>query len=246
MRKGQTLIIIVSVMVIALAVGVSISTRLIKNLRGTINTDLSTRTLAAAELGIENLLVVPMDDLEGYINSGSCGPCSISITGDDGLATNINVSLSFLGSSSGPFDINVKPQEIAEINLSDYPSGRNLSICINSSEGPGPLNVYMAYVYESSGTVAVQDYLTTSTGCRNVTTTGTPLVLRVKSIYDEVSGTIAPDVGEQLPSQGILLESTAVTQDITRIARAIKSYNYLPEDFDYVLYSKSETEPLSN
>ena len=78
--KGQTLVIIVSVMVIALAVGMSISTRFVKSLSNMSRVDLSSRALAIAEAGAEHLLSLPMDTLSGYINANNCDSvCRIEI-----------------------------------------------------------------------------------------------------------------------------------------------------------------------
>jgi len=51
-EKGQTLVIVVSVMVVALAVGMSLSTRYFKGLKSVVQTDSSSRALAVAEAGV--------------------------------------------------------------------------------------------------------------------------------------------------------------------------------------------------
>ncbi|HRY56822.1 MAG TPA: hypothetical protein P5014_01525, partial [Patescibacteria group bacterium] len=67
-EKGQTLIIAVIIMAIALAVGVTVSSRFMSTLKNISESDNSTRALAVAEAAIENMLVVPQETLENYIN----------------------------------------------------------------------------------------------------------------------------------------------------------------------------------
>jgi type II secretory pathway component PulK len=72
-QKGQTLVIVLFIMVVALTIGVIISNRFIKTLRDISQSDSSSRALAVAEAAIENILLVPQETLEDYVNYGIVG-----------------------------------------------------------------------------------------------------------------------------------------------------------------------------
>ena len=68
-EKGQTLLFVIVAVTIALVVGVSVSTRTISSIRRVSRTDTSTRIIAAAEGGIENLLGRTYEQLDVAINA---------------------------------------------------------------------------------------------------------------------------------------------------------------------------------
>jgi len=67
-QKGQTLLFVVVAVSIALAIGVSVSSRTLSSLRRVSRTDTSSRVIAVAEGGIENLLNKNYSLLEGAMN----------------------------------------------------------------------------------------------------------------------------------------------------------------------------------
>lgn len=84
-ETGQTLLFVIVAVTIALAVGIAVSTRTISSLRRVSRTDTSTRVIAAAEGGIENMLgrtYNQLDDAIGEVNCDSIG-ADLELIGSD-------------------------------------------------------------------------------------------------------------------------------------------------------------------
>jgi len=260
-EKGQTLIIAVIIMAIALAVGVTVSSRFMSTLKNISESDNSTRALAVAEAAIENMLVVPQETLENYINYNNCGNnCVLEISGESNYRARADVTLSFAGSTSDPYSIKVYNGEVYQLSLNGYGSSSNIDVCWDSMA-----SVYASYVYESSG-IIVNDvfsynplgYAGTINGfdeatslhghsnCFSVATTGTPRVLRVKPYNDDTVIYFIPSLGQNIPSQGILITSVGRAGDAVKTVQVLKTTGAVPEYFDYVIYQKSPDTPLSN
>ncbi|KKS20997.1 MAG: hypothetical protein UU77_C0010G0021 [candidate division WWE3 bacterium GW2011_GWC1_41_7] len=265
-QSGQTLIIIVLVMLIALAIGVGISTTFISHIRNLTNTDSSNRAVAVAEAGVEKMLVLPMATLEGYINFGNCGAeCIVNIIGDDGVEAKAEISLSYLGRSADPFPVDLSVADISEVNLKGYPDNTNFQVCWNEPPSGDVPSITGMFFYGTVGSYAVDNYAYNSTAslngsngfdtaagsggyssCFTVTGRVNPVIFRLKAVYNSVEAFIVPAVGATLPSQGIVVTSQGMVDDQVKKVVAIKSDPHLPGEFDYVLYSKSATDPLSN
>jgi hypothetical protein len=57
---------------------------------------------------------------------------------------------------------------------------------------------------------------------------------------------IVPEAGFTIPVQGIKIVSTGKAGDAQKTVTVIKSTSFTPGYFDYSVYSKSETDALSN
>jgi len=260
-EKGQTLIIAVIIMAIALAVGVTVSSRFMSTLKNISESDNSTRALAVAEAAIENMLIVPQETLENYINYNNCGNnCVLEISGESNYRARADVELSFAGSTSDPYSIKVYNGEVYQLSLNGYGSSSNIDVCWD-----GTASVYASYVYESSGIISNDifaynpvGYAGTMNGfdeatplhghsnCFSVTTLGTPRVLRVKPYNEDAVIHFVPSLGQNIPSQGILITSVGRAGDAIKTVKVLKTTGAVPEYFDYVIYQKSPDTPLSN
>ena len=260
-QKGQTLIIVVGVMAIALAVGITISSRYIKTLRGLSEADNATRALAVAEAAIERILVTSDETLEGYINNNNCGAdCTLEIFGDSNYRARADVTLGFAGGTSGTFETKVKNSEVYQLFLNGYSSGSTMDVCWD-----GLSSVYSSYIYDSGGAVLSDVYAYNPIGysgvengfeeaspshghenCFTVNTSNTPRLLRTR-IYNEdtILYFIASD-GQNIPVQGILITSIGRSGNAVRTVKVLKTGGSVPEIFDYVVYQKSQDDPLSN
>ena len=265
-KNGQVLVIMVFVMLIALAIGTGISSTLIGSLRNISDTDSSNRALAVAEAGVEKMLLLPMSTLEGYINFGNCGSeCVITIIGNDGITAIANITLSYLGQSTDPYPVELNTADIVEINLNGYPNTTNLQVCWNNPEEGELPSVTGLYYFGSSGSYSVDSYAYNSAGslngnngfntaygaggytnCFTVTGKTNPKILRLKSIYNDIEAFVVPASGSSVPSQGIMIESQGEVAGLFKKATAVRTNPHLPEEFDYILYSKSASDPLSN
>ena len=79
-------------MAIALAVGVTVSSRFMSTLKTISESDNSTRALAVAEAAIENILIVPQETLK-TINYNNCGnSCVLEISGESNYRARADVT----------------------------------------------------------------------------------------------------------------------------------------------------------
>jgi len=260
-EKGQTLIIAVIIMAIALAIGVTVSSRYMSTLKNISESDNSTRALAVAEAAIENMLVVPQETLENYINYNNCGnDCVLEISGESNYRARADVTLSFAGSTSDPYSIKVYNGEVYQLSLNGYGSSSNIDVCWD-----GVASVYASYVYDLSGSILNDVFAYNPVGyagfingfdeaaslhghsnCFSVATSGTPRVLRVKPYNDDALMHFVPSTGQSIPSQGILITSVGRAGDAVKTVQVLKTTGAVPEYFDYVIYQKSPDTPLSN
>ncbi len=247
-------------MVLALAVGVTISSRFIKTLRDISESDNASRALTVAEAAIERTLIIPNETLEGYITNNNCGSdCFLEITGASEYKARADVALSFAGSSNDSYEIKVKDGEVYQIALIGY-TGSTVDVCWDDMS-----SVYASYIYEQSGLVKSEIYAYNPIGytgylngfseasssgiyqnCFTVNTIETPKFLRIKPYDSDPFIYVIPLGGQNLPSQGILITSVGRSGNAVRTVKVLKTAGFVPEFFDYVIYQKSLDDPLSN
>ncbi len=261
-EKGQTLLIMFVMMVIALSIGIAISTRYIGGLRNITQSDLSTRAIAVAEAAVEHILLLPIETIEDYATNGTCGAnCTLSITGDDGQVLTANVTLTILGSSSEPYLLQLKTDETSQVNLQGYPQNQNVYICWDEPDMSitglylnGAVGSYQADAFSYnppttshadnnfSNAAAQQGY----SSCITIASIANSNMLRLKALYNEGYVVVIPASGQVLPNQGILIESVGNAGDVTKTVTVLITDPIMPAQFDYALFQKSNTQPLSN
>lgn len=259
--KGQTLVAIVVLSVLALTVGIIISNRFIKGLRGITESDNSSKALAIAEAGVERILLMPNETLEEYINFNSCGDtCLLEVTAPLGQKITAEVTLSFAGNSNDTFEADIKEGEVYQINLVGYGQGVGIDICWNDVA-----SFYASYIFEQGSQVKSSAYAYNSTSysgfdngfssafsnhgyssCFNILAEGIPKKLRLKSFYSDSTFYVVPDATQNLPVQGVLITSTGRAGNAIKTVSVLKSDTTAPEFFDYVLYQRTSSGPLSN
>ena len=260
-QKGQSFIIMFLLMLIALTIGVAMSSRFVRSIRRVTRTDEVTRAHFSAESGLEQFLDIPITILEDYIIYNNCGAdCLIQFTDELGRIVTTSVELSFIGETDEPFRMDLTQNDTQQLFLGDYNTGTDLDVCWD-----GNASIYTSYVYDDSGEIKQDTYAYNSSGyfgvennfdtalpmytyqnCFSVTANGTPLYLRLKSFYEDVSIYVIPTDGQNIPRQGILIEATSRVGDTIKKVSAIRTASMLPGMFDYVLYQKSPTDTLSN
>lgn len=259
--KGQTLVVIIILSVLALSVGITVSSRFVKTLRNVSEFDDSSRARAVAEALVERLLVIPNDTLEDYINFGSCGDsCTLEITGFLGQVVNASATLSFTGASDDSYEMIGKNGEVSQLKLDGYETSSSVDVCWS-----GDASMYASYIYDQSGIIKANIYAYNPVGysgyinnfsnasalhgysnCFTVSTSYTPKVLRIKPINSDATIIIVPAGGRSLPSQGILITSVGRAGNAIKTIKVLKSSSSSPEYMDFVIYQKSTTDPLSN
>lgn len=265
-QKGQTLVIVLFVMTLALIIGISISTRFIFSLRNLARTDSSSRALAIAEAGIERMLIHDIEVLKDFIINGTCGDeCSLEIIGEDGIRATAAINLSIEGETPDPYPIELVQTDSYEINLVGYPADTVLYICWNDPPVGDAPSVKATFFYGTQGNYLVDVYSYNSVisyysdngfddavpahGFGNCFTIGgrsSPQALRLRSLYNDVTAYVVPHMNTVIPSQGVLIVSEGKVSEATRKVTVIKRDPVVPIEFDYILYSKTELEPLTN
>jgi len=261
-QEGQTLVIVFVMMVLALSIGIAVSSKYIKTVGIISRGDNTARAHAAAEAAIEHILLLPISTLENYAQNGTCGAdCTLQIDSGDGQTITATVELSRLGNSSDPFLVELSEDSSSQVSLTGYQDNTNLSVCWNESN----MSVQSIFIHGTQG-----DYDAESMSYNPTTTTHSdnnfdmaspamgynhcftfnsqtdPAMLRMKAVYQEGSVMVIPSGGANLPTQGILIESIGVAGQSEKKVSVIITDPILPTNFDYVLYQKSTTEPLSN
>lgn len=261
-EKGQTLVIIFVLMVISLSIGIASSARFISTLSGITQSDQGSRALGVAEAAIERILQLPVSTLDDYIVNDNCtSDCYLEITAADGSSLVANVALSRLGESSEPFVLELNQTATTQVNLVGYPQGQDITICWDSSL----MSVSGLYIYGTQGSYQADSFaynpggspnsengfdIATASGgynnCFTIVAQADSNMLRLKSLYDDNLAVVIPASGQTIPQQGILIESTGTAGRAVKKVSVIISDPYLPILFDYALYQKSASVPLSN
>lgn len=259
-QKGQTFVAMVFLMVLALIIGISVSSRFVSTLRQLTRRDDASRALSIAEAGIENILLKSNDTLEDYINYGSCGnDCITQITDVTGQEIKAEISLSFAGNSEEIFELRGMQGEILQVNLSGYSSNSVISVCWNTNS-----SIYASYIYKDGSETKSEIYAHNPVGttydnyfseaspdhgfssCFDVSTLLSPDMLRLKLYNSDSIVYIVPAPGEVIPRQGILIESVGYAGNAVKTVKVLRTEPISPGILDYALYQKSTEEPLSN
>ncbi len=263
-QRGQALLIIVLVMVVALTVGLSVATRTIINLRNTQQQADSQKALSAAEAGIEQA-IKNQTSAEGTFGTG-------------GQAVSYATTLQDI-STSAPFLTNggnqVSKNDAIYVWLSPYTSNftqtwPNGDLKIYWGEDPNPCNnaaLEIAVISGSKATPSIARYVFDPCPSRQaannfypITSAGTTTISG-KTLYYEVQAGITPNFptisngmlvridpiysnayigayGTNLPPQGTIYTSIATTSaNITRKVQVFQGYPEIPaEFFPYILF----------
>jgi hypothetical protein len=261
-QEGQTLVIVFVMMVISLSIGIAISSRYVKTLNIITTGDNTSRAHAVGEAAIEHILLLPISTLEDYAQNGTCGSdCTLSITADDGQVITATIELSRLGSSSEPFLVELDQTSTSQVMLTGYPDNTDLNVCWNESD----MSVHAIFIHGTKGSYVADsmsynppttthsdnnfDMAAPAMGfnqCFTFNSQTDPSMVRLKSYYQDGSVMVVPSTGANLPTQGILIESTGVAGTSVKKVSVIITDPILPAIFDYALYQKSTTDPLSN
>jgi hypothetical protein len=252
-------VVILFLVLLALSVGIVISSRYVRSLRSTIRMDSASRALASAEALAERILGVSYATLSGYIDNSNCtDDCTLTITYPDGQDATALATLSYMTSMSGPYLASVSEGEAYEVSLNGY-AGGSLDICWDDGA-----SIYAAYVYEDSGSydMSVSSYNPTGsiepngfdvasgsgdyTSCFSISMDNTPELLRLRPYYDDLIVSIIPESGYDLPGQGIEITVMGTSGETSREVSLLKTRPMTPAIFDMVLFQRSLTDPLSN
>jgi len=254
-QKGQALVSVVFLMLIALSAGIIISSRFFKSLHVFTKSDNSAKASYVSEALAERLLYKSEDTLTDYVNNNSClQECYVQF--EDGSEAYAEVKI--LGNSSDEYSFKVAKDTSTEINLEGYPTDSYMDICwndrasvagmyINKSSGEYQVDTYaynaVSSEYDSDFEVASPAY--EYANCFRLNTHDTPILMRLKAFYEDTYLNIIPNPSSVLPKQGFLIKSNGRFLDTYKSISVTKKHSISPDIFDYVLYQTSSETSLS-
>ena len=232
-QKGQTLLFVVVAVTIALAVGVSVSTRTLNLSRRITRTDTAQRVLAAAEGGVERLLVQPelfLEELER--DTPDCTPvgtlaedgnCLIEFapSGTDKVYAQALVDAQkFSLNSDDHYWFNLEPGFVKEVNLEGYTG--SIDICWNNTDTA----IYYSSYNDSCGVEKggsahsafpnfsdISGFDETASGndeysaCETISLISGTEGLRIRVLYDSAGIGVYPSDIDSFPFQGYKITS---------------------------------------
>ena len=269
MKQGQILILVLLAVVVVLAIGLSVASRNITNLRTSTQTEQSQRAFTAAEGGVEDVL----SDLPAYARADSGLGCSLAgdISSCDvdvgGLEAKVQVK------SSPVYEEQTRPGFVAQVDLDGF-SGNNVKVewakgnAEFSDEDGGSAAVEISLVYGASPYDIERWYfsgnlirvgenaplISNPSGTLSCTPDGflhcvvvdissfqPPQVLRIRPFFTRTTVKVA-GVDEPLGLQKYDVSSTATTEiGVTRKVQVSRSaLPQVPAVFDYAIYSESD------
>lgn len=249
-ESGQTLVILLLVMVVTLAIGLSVATRSITDLRISTQTEQSSRAFSAAEAGIEEAL----RDLSKTAGQAEVSPgvkynYTVTTKGADSYETQTAVNkddtieLKLTGGTATSFDLYWG----AGADDCDSINGNPASPVVTIVSGISPYTVSRAaYSIKSRGDgfTIVNKASYTFNGknycgkAANITIPANSQIARIKMYYNKASTAIQPQNGT-LPAQSYTIRSEGDVSGIKRTVEVTRSLPALPAIFDYVLFSGS-------
>lgn len=257
-NKGQVLLFVVVIMTVALSVGVSVSTRTLASLSRVTKEDTANKATAAAESGIEQLLVLSEPEIQTLINNGGTKEFEF-LDSVNNLNTKANVTISQDGSNyaDNGYTFNLDTRYTKEIKLEGY-TGSSITVCWDNK------NSALTYVLYDQTKIVSKDLvnpngvtLSNTKGATNadskspyagcITKTGINsnyYGIRIKILYEGSNVYVFPESGKTLPNQGykfvsvgsLISEGKVIT---TKKVTATKSYSFVPGIFDDAIYTET-------
>ncbi len=259
-KNGQVLILVLLIVVVALAVGLSVASRNITNLRTSTQSEQSQRAFSAAEGGVESVITnpaavaglgptpIPVGNLNATVVVSS-NPTYLS-TVEEGNVGQVDLEISPGNYYSG----NVTVKWIARGSLEDVSPRASVEIaficqsnsCFGDSGSGGYSQHRVAYRAEDiSGQEGFASCNNSDPNyyCSQLFTVSSGdhvKLLRIRPFWNTV--TLDVSGSPALPSQRYNITSTATTElGVTRKIQVDKTaLPQLPAAFDYVLYSEGD------
>ncbi len=258
-RSGQILILVLLVVVVALAVGLSVASRNIVNLRTATQSEQSARAFSAAEGGVEDVLSrlstiaqqASVTSPEGYIGTVPVGDLVANVTVKAGNVYEAVVEegtvaqIDLAGPPAATGTIQIEWAKSSDQLEKDRPA--SIEVTQVSGSGPSYLQTRFARTGGSGGTdeSGFSAPNCFSSGgfekCTTILLSSNPVSLRVRPFWNRTTLRVA-SVGGSMPIQTYDVVSTVTTDlGITRRVQVTRSaLPQLPASFDYVLFSESD------
>lgn len=261
MEKGQAILGLILIMVIALGIGLSVVQKSLVDISTSSKVEESSRAFSAAEAGIEKALRGDRSQVDFVENNSRA-----TIT-DTGLLPAIPAS-----GPQGPLEYPpLSKEEVAHFWLAD--PEENLPNCTtvcyaqstldiywgNSSSDKASLEVTLVYYdggykskkwyfyngFESSRPQGFEQ-IACSTRCEKrldfgLLSSARPILLRARLLYNSTSQPIAiQGVGGNIPPQAKLIKSIGISGETQRAVQVFQIEKVVPPYFDYAIFSAGD------
>lgn len=260
MKSGQILILVLLIVVVALAVGLSVASRNITNLRSSTQTEESQRAFGAAEGGIEDVL----SRLATDPNIATAVATGTTYTGSVPIG-NLSASITVLGSSV--YQSKIELGDVGQINLNTF-TGAQVQVdwakgnVENSGDGPSSVEIteingpapYTQTRWYFQGKARTDETLganpagsstscTPSAGyqkCVLISMNASPILLRIKPLWANTTVRVAAVGAVALPVQTYDISSSAsANAGVTRKVQVNRTaLPMMPAVFDYAMFSE--------
>lgn len=250
--RGQAALVILAIMAIAMTMAVSVSKRVINDVKVSEQEEQSAKAFSAAEAGIEEAIRKAKEGEE--LSSADTSAIAESLG-----VSELNVtSISAGGGNNYLYPITVRPGQSVIIWLRDHDEttgkldessgyeGNQLNLCWQSGTA-----VEAVYFYNDAGTYGIKQFAFDTDAARRGTnhfnasslascagldagetldlSAGTPLFLAVRPFYQQTTLGAEGVGGATLPVQGSEITSSgAVSQGASKIARKVKLFRSWP------------------
>lgn len=262
MKSGQVLVIVLLIVVVSLAVGLSVASRNITNLRTSTQTEHSQRAFTAAEGGVEEVLS-RLSDVAGNPGVNTAAGANVPVQVGD-ITAEVNVK------GSTVYDAVIEEGTVGQVDLSGGNAPSQVKISWAKSSDPlevaDPASIEVTIVYNSpvgdftqersawsgGGHTIDEEGFDRDLGCPpasgfetcarvNVNAAANPLFMRIRVFWNKATVNVE-GVDKPLPVQAYELTSTAATDlGITRKVNVTRTVlPQLPAVFDYVLFSQGD------
>ncbi len=258
MKSGQILILVLLIVVVALAVGLSVASRNIVNLRTSTQTAESQRAFTTAEGGVEDVL--------SRLSTLSSDPAVTTAAGKDmtipvgSLQANVNVK------GSSVYESKIELGDVGQIDLTGVVVGGYVQVdwAKGGNENPGgvPASVEISEIYGTNNRLswyypnpnnpARSETLGSNTGthpactpsvgytqCVQIQVESNPVMLRIKPFWANTTVKVY-GAGFDLPVQTYDISSSAsANAGVTRKVQVNRTaLPMMPAVFDYSMFSE--------
>lgn len=259
LQKGQALLIVVLVMVVALTVGMSVTVRTITNLRTSSENENSERAFSAAEAGIERTLANPAPITNTSLGNNSSFSTSV-----------ITLSGSQFTVHNGTTILKDEPVDVWLANYPDYASpwsgnlivnwGSAAETCTNLESSNTQAALEIVLISGSKASPKLTEYLLDPCAARrasnkfqapvspgdnfsgkifaykNTIAITSGLIVRIIPLYAPT--VVGVEGSAALPAQGTVITSTGVSDNAQRKIVSFRGYPKLPvELFPFIFFS---------
>lgn len=149
LKSGQILVLVLLVVVVILAIGLSVASRNLTNLRSSTQAEQSQRAFTVAEGGVEDVLS-KLNTVANVINSGTgtsgcvrestdTANCSLPNT-DPAIGGTVKVK------ATKGYEKTLEPGEVAQVNLAAYPAGGTFDIQWVKAGDPAAVTVEFIWI----------------------------------------------------------------------------------------------------